>query len=72
MSTVCLRESKDANADYLTHIEADNPPAIQALFNKYCDEQGLMNKETLEKLPVISFMLVRDIAMVRQSYLLQG
>jgi hypothetical protein len=64
MSPVCLRESNDANADY---VEAENLPAIQALFNKYCDEQGLMNKETLEKLPVIAFMLVRDVALVRQS-----
>ena len=40
-------------------VEAEDLPAIQALFNKYCDEDGLMTKSALAGVPVFAEMLVR-------------
>lgn len=42
-------------------VEADDIAAIQKLFNKYCDEDGLMTKASLIETPPFSEMLVRHI-----------
>jgi hypothetical protein len=39
-------------------VEADDMDAIQALFNKYCDGDGLMTKSALVSVPPFSDMLV--------------
>ena len=39
-------------------VEAEDLPAIQALFNKYCDKDGLMTKADLISIPVFADMLV--------------
>ena len=38
--------------------EAEDLASIQTLFSKYCDEDGLMSKETLEQMPPFSEMMV--------------
>jgi hypothetical protein len=40
------------------YVEAEDLPAIQALFSKYCDEEGLMTKVELGKVPPFAQMLV--------------
>ena len=40
-------------------VEAEDLPSIQALFNKYCDKDGLMTKSALAGVPVFAEMLVR-------------
>ncbi len=40
-------------------MEADDMDAIQELFNKYCDKDGLMTKAALAAMPPFSDMLVR-------------
>jgi hypothetical protein len=40
------------------YVEAEDLPAIQALFSKYCDKDGLMTKRELEKTPPFEGMLV--------------
>ena len=39
-------------------VEADDMDAIQKLFNKFCDEDGLMTKASLVAMPPFSDMLV--------------
>jgi hypothetical protein len=39
-------------------VEADDIDAIQELFNKYCDDDGLMTKTALVAMPPFSDMLV--------------
>jgi Ca2+-binding EF-hand superfamily protein len=39
-------------------MEADDMDAIQKLFNKFCDEDGLMTKASLVAMPPFSDMLV--------------
>lgn len=48
-------------------MEAEVLPAIQDVFNKYCDKDGLMTKASLVKMPPFEQMLVR---MFRSCYLL--
>ena len=45
-------------------VEAEDLPAIQALFNKYCDKDGLMTKADLTSIPVFADMLVSFINFV--------
>ena len=52
-SNVCLKESKEGE-----FVEAEDLLAIQSLFNKYCDKDGLMTKAALEKVPAFAEMLV--------------
>lgn len=40
------------------YVEAENLPAIQTLFSKHCDKEGLMTKDELEKVPPFAEMLV--------------
>ena len=40
------------------YVEAEDLPAIQSLFNKYCDKDGLMTKKALAKMPPFEEMLV--------------
>jgi hypothetical protein len=53
---ICLRASKQDEVEGF--VEAEDLPAIQALFTKYCDKDGLMTKSALEGVPMISDMLV--------------
>jgi hypothetical protein len=39
-------------------VEAEDLPAIQSLFSKYCDKEGLMTKEDLGKMPPVAEMIV--------------
>lgn len=55
-SAVLLFESKDGK-----YVEAEDLPAIQALFNKYCDKDGLMTKKALEKMLPFNEMLVSPL-----------
>lgn len=41
-------------------MEADDMDAVQELFGKYCDEDGLMGKSALTKMPPFSDMLVSN------------
>jgi hypothetical protein len=51
-----LFESKDGS-----FVEAEDLPAIQKLFTKYCDKDGLMTKAELVEMPPFSEMLVSFI-----------
>jgi hypothetical protein len=42
-------------------VEAEDLPSVQALFNKYCDEDGLMSKEELEAMSPFAEMLVSSL-----------
>ena len=39
-------------------VEAEDLEALQALFTKYCDKEGLMTKEKVTKIPPIGELLV--------------
>ena len=52
-STICLKESKGGD-----FVEAEDLPSIQELFTKYCDQDGLMTKTSLDKVPAFKDMLV--------------
>lgn len=56
--TVLLLESKKDDS----YVEADDIDAIQQLFNKYCDKDGLMTMKALASMPPFSDMLVRCTA----------
>jgi hypothetical protein len=55
-SFVVLFESKQEGL-----AEAEVLPAIQDVFNKYCDKDGLMTKASLVKMPPFEQMLVRRL-----------
>ena len=59
-STSCFMSEDDL------FVEADNLPAVQELFNAYCDSDGLMTKAALEKMPPFRDYLVS--ARARESY----
>lgn len=40
------------------YVEAEDLPAIQTLFSKHCDKDGLMTKSTLQNTPPFDEMLV--------------
>jgi hypothetical protein len=40
-------------------VEAQDLDALQQLFAKYCDKEGLMSKKNLEQIPAIAQLLVR-------------
>jgi hypothetical protein len=40
-------------------VEAQDLDALQQLFSKYCDKEGLMSKQNLEQIPAIAQLLVR-------------
>jgi Ca2+-binding EF-hand superfamily protein len=46
------------NSNKDNYVEAEDLPAIQAVFSKYCDEEGLMTKDELGKVPPFAQMLV--------------
>ena len=50
--------SSSSNDDDDDFVGADDLPAVQGLFSKYCDEDGLMNKDKLVKMKPFSAMLV--------------
>jgi len=39
-------------------VEAEDLEALQKLFAKYCDQEGLMTKEAVQKIPTIAELLV--------------
>ena len=39
-------------------VEAKDLEALQKLFSKYCDKEGLMTKEAVKKIPSIAELLV--------------
>ena len=50
-------QSSNANKEE-GYVEADDFAAIQGLFNKYCDDDGLMTEKALSEMPPFSEMLV--------------
>lgn len=50
----CFRLSKSEDE----FVEAEDLEALQALFTKYCDKEGLMTKEKVTKIPPIDEFLV--------------
>ena len=56
-NNICLVTAlrSNSNDDY---VEAEDLPAIQTLFTKYCDKEGLMTIENLKKVPPFDEMLV--------------
>jgi hypothetical protein len=47
-------------------VEAQDLDALQQLFSKYCDKEGLMSKKNLEQIPAIAQLLVRACCCVRK------
>lgn len=43
-------------------VKADDGAALQALFEKQCDQDGLMTKKALVSIPMIADLLVRLIS----------
>ena len=41
-------------------MEAEDLEALQALFTKYCDKEGLMTKDGVKKIPPIAVLLVSE------------
>jgi hypothetical protein len=42
-------------------VEAEDLEALQTLFSKYCDSEGLMTKLSVMQIPAISELMVRFI-----------
>jgi hypothetical protein len=42
-------------------VEAEDLEALQTLFSKYCDSEGLMTKLIVMQIPAISDLLVRSV-----------
>lgn len=51
-------------------MEADDLDAIEELFNKHSDYDGLMGKSTLMRMPPFSDMLVRFPLLLLRSFVL--
>ncbi len=51
--------SKVDNDDVLEFVEASDGEALQSLFEKQCDKDGLMTKKSLVSIPLIDDLLVR-------------
>lgn len=52
---VCLRSKSEDE-----FVEAEDLEALQALFTKYCDKEGLMTKEKVTEIPPIDELLVSE------------
>lgn len=50
-----------ADDDGVIFVKADDLEALQALFAKECDAEGLMTKAALESIPAIAELLVRSL-----------
>ena len=50
-------EDRNQN-DVLDFVKADDGEALQALFEKQCDQDGLMTKKSLVSIPMIADLLV--------------
>ena len=48
----------DSNNDDLKFVKANDGEALQALFEKQCDKDGLMTKKSLVSIPMIADLLV--------------
>lgn len=59
-----LRMSADGS-NYVEFVKADDLEALQALFAKECDADGLMTKASLEAIPAIAELLVSELALLR-------
>ena len=46
------------------YVEAEDGEAVQALFEKYCDDDGLMTKAAVKAVPSITDLLVRIVTKV--------
>ena len=55
----CFRLSKSEDE----FVEAEDLEALQALFTKYCDKEGLMTKEKVTTIPPIEELLVSECEM---------
>lgn len=51
----------DSKDDAFEFVKADDGEALQALFEKQCDKDGLMTKKSLVSIPMIADLLVRSI-----------
>lgn len=50
------------SSDEYTYVKADDNEALRALFEKQCDQDGLMTKKSLVSIPMIEELLVSFIA----------
>jgi len=41
-------------------VEAQDLEALQGLFSKYCDKEGLMTKDAVQQIPLIAELLVSE------------
>jgi len=58
MQSLQLAAAAAAAAEDDEVVEAEDLEALQALFTKYCDKEGLMTKEEVKKVPPIADLLV--------------
>jgi hypothetical protein len=60
MSTEGSGSGSDSKTDNNSEfVKADDGGALQALFEKQCDQDGLMTKKSLVSIPMIADLLVR-------------
>lgn len=57
--------STGGDSDEVEFVSASDLEAVQALFAKECDADGLMTKTALEKVPAIAEMLAEEICFER-------
>ena len=57
--------SSDEDSEF---VEAEDFEALQVLFSKYCDKEGLMTKNAVEKVPAIADLLVSCVCRKRIEY----
>jgi hypothetical protein len=53
-------------------VEAEDLEALQELFTKYCDSEGLMTRTSVMQLPAITELMVRCADMLAQSLVCDG
>lgn len=58
-STSTSSGSGSGSSEDLEFVEAEDFEALQVLFSKYCDKEGLMTKKAVMKIPAIADLMVR-------------
>jgi len=51
-------DEKSSDQEVGAFVEAEDLEALQSLFSKYCDSDGLMTKEAVSQIPAITELTV--------------
>ena len=56
-----LTSSSSTSVEADGFVQSEDLGALQRLFSKYCDEEGLMSKTSVMEIPAISELMVSDV-----------